>query len=230
MGQQDNLAKERIGRTEVDSLMGEKTLKEIHEDVPPDFYDSSRVNFIQRAWHPRRFQWITGLATPISGRMLDIGCDGATLTELIAKKIDASQVVGIDIARESVQYSKEKRPDFQLAVAHAEQLPFADATFDMIFCSEVLEHVDHPEWLLGELKRCLRPHGYCIVEVPTETWLWKAAWYVWTRIGPGRAWKHAHVVDFRGNLLDRLLKEAGFSVKKQSVFMGMLLAYVITPA
>jgi len=229
MGQQDNLAEESIGRTGVESLMGEKTLKEIHEEVPPDFYDRSRVNFIQRLWHPRRFKWIAGLATPVSGRMLDIGCDGATLTEIVARKTGAGEVVGIDIAHQSVEYSKNKRPDFQLAVAHAEQLPFRDATFDMVFCSEVLEHVDHPEKMLGEIKRCLKEAGYAIVEVPTETWFFKAVWYVWTRVGPGKAWHHAHVVDFKGDLLDRLVKEAGFRVKNQSVFMGMLRAYVITP-
>ncbi len=210
--------------------MVEKTLKEIHDEVPPDFYDHSRVNFIQRLWHPRRFKWISGLATPVSGRMLDIGCNGVTLTEIVARKTGAKEVVGIDIAHESVEYSKNKRPDFQLAVAHAEQLPFRDATFEMVFCSEVLEHIDHPEKMLAEIKRCLNEAGYAIVEVPTETWFWKSAWFLWTRIGPGRAWKHAHVVDFRGNLLDRLLKEAGFRVKKQSVFMGMLVAYVIAPA
>jgi len=160
---------------------------------------------------------------------LDIGCDGATLTEIVAEKCKPTEVVGIDLAQESVAYSKKKRPDFQLAVAHAEQLPFGDATFDMVFCSEVLEHVDRPERTLAEIKRCLAGAGYAIIEVPTETWLWKAAWSIWTRIGPGRAWRHAHVVDFSGDLLERLVKEAGFKMSKRSTFMGMLRAFVITP-
>ena len=224
LGYETNLEKE------AGSAVTTKTLKEIHEEVPPDFYDRSRVNIIQRIWHPRRFKWISGLAKPVSGRMLDIGCDGATLTEIVAEKCKPTEVVGIDLAQESVAYSKKKRPDFQLAVAHAEQLPFGDATFDMVFCSEVLEHVDRPEKMLAEIRRCLKRDGYAIVEVPTETWFFKAIWLVWTRFGPGKAWHHAHVVDFKGDLLERIVKEAGFRIRRRSVFMGMLRAFVITPA
>ena len=215
---------------EPNSAVTTKTLKEIHEEVPPDFYDRSRVNIIQRIWHPRRFKWISGLATPVSGRMLDVGCDGATLTEVVAERCKPSEVIGIDIAHESVAYSKKKSPDFEFAVAHAEQLPFAEATFDMIFCSEVLEHIDHPEKMLGEVRRCLKQGACAIVEVPTETWFFKAVWSIWTRIGPGKAWHHAHVVDFKGDLLERIVKEAGFKIRRRSVFMGMLRAFVITPA
>src|SRR5213594_3567449 len=97
-----------------------------------------------------------------------------TLKEIVAEKCKPTEVIGIDLAQESVAYSKKKRPDFQLAVAHAEQLPFGEATFDMVFCSEVLEHVDRPEKMLAEIRRCLKRDGYAIVEVPTETWFFKA--------------------------------------------------------
>ena len=211
--------------------MDTKTLKETHEDVPPNFYDNAvKTNLFQRIWHARRFRWISGLVSEVDGKILDIGCDGATLTEVIAKKSGIKDIIGIDISRDSVVYSKRKHPEFQLAVGHAEELPFRDVTFDMIFCSEVLEHVEHPEKLLSEIKRCLKPDGYCIVEVPTESFFFKAAWALWTRLGPGRAWRHAHAVDFRGDLLDRLLKAAEFRVIHESVFLGMLYAVKIAPA
>ncbi len=210
--------------------MGTKTLKETHEEVPPNFYDNAvKTNLIQRIWHARRYRWISGLVSEVDGRILDVGCDGATLTEIIAEKSRTEEYVsGIDISRDSVVYSKRKHPEFQLAVGHAEELPFRDYTFDMIFCSEVLEHVEHPEKLLAEIKRCLKADGYCIVEVPTESLIFKAAWALWTRLGPGRAWRHAHAVDFRGDLLDRLLKAEGFRVIRESVFLGMLRAVKIT--
>ena len=209
--------------------MDTKTLKETHEDVPPDFYDRAlKTNLIQRVWHTRRIAWISGLVSEVDGRILDVGCDGATLTAIVAKKSAAEDVIGIDISKESVVYSKRKHPEFQLAVGNAEELPFQDATFDMVFCSEVLEHVEHPEKLLAEIKRCLKADGHCIVEVPTESILFKATWALWTRLGPGRAWRHAHAVDFRGDLLDRLLKAEGFRVIRESVFLGMLRAVKIT--
>ncbi len=210
--------------------METRTLKEIHEDVPPDFYDTSmKVNLVQRVWHKRRFRWITKLVSEMDGRVLDVGCDGGNLTEIVAAKTGAREVVGIDISHETVAYSKTKLPQYDFAVGHAEELPFRDAAFDMIFCSEVLEHVDHPDKLLAEMKRCLKKDGYCIVEVPTENWVFKTIWFFWTRFGRGRAWHHAHVVDFRGDLLHRLVKDAGFRVDRESVFLGMLRAAKIRP-
>lgn len=209
--------------------MHANTLKKTHEDVPPNFYDNAlETNLIQRVWHTMRFRWIARLVSKVNGRILDIGCDGATLTEIVAAKSGTQDAVGIDISKDAVAYAKDKHPEYHLAVGHAEELPFRDGTFDMIFCSEVLEHVEQPARLLSEIKRCLKKDGYCVVEVPTETLLFKAIWSLWTRVGPGRSWRHAHVADFRGNLLDRLLKAAGFQVLQKSVFLGMLRAVKIS--
>jgi ubiquinone/menaquinone biosynthesis C-methylase UbiE len=209
-----------------------KTLKEAHEDVPPDFYDTSiKANLIQRVWHGRRLRRLSGLVSEVDGRMLDIGCDGATITEILAEKAGVSEVVGIDISEKAVAYSKRKRPGFQLAVGHGEELPFREATFDMIICSEVLEHVDHPDKLLSEINRCLKKGGYSLVMVPRETPAFKLLWFLWTHFGKGRVWRHAHVQDFGGELLDRVVEEAGFRIVQDTVFMlGMLRAIKIAAA
>lgn len=198
--------------------MGAPTLKQTHEDVPPDFYDTAlRTNLIQRLWHRRRLQRISGLISKTNGRILDIGCDGVTLTEVVAAKAGAREVVGIDISKTAVAYSKRKRPEFHLAIGNGEELPFHEAAFDVIVCLEVLEHVEHPEKLLSEMKRCLKTDGYGLVVVPTETPLFRLLWFLWTRLGRGRVWRHAHIQDFPGDVLDRLLKEAGFRVRKSVV-------------
>ncbi len=208
------------------------TLKETHEDVPPDFYDAAlRTNLIQRVWHRRRLQCISGLISKTNGRVLDIGCDGVTLTEAVAAKAGTKEVVGIDISEGAVTYSKRKHPEFHLAVGHGEELPFRGAAFDMIICLEVLEHVEHPDKLLSEMKRCLKKAGYGLVVVPTETPLFRLLWFLWTRFGKGKVWRHAHVQDFPGGVLKSLVKEAGFQVVGDSVFMlGMLRAMKIVPA
>jgi 2-polyprenyl-6-hydroxyphenyl methylase/3-demethylubiquinone-9 3-methyltransferase len=212
--------------------MGAQTSRASHEDVPPDFYDSAlRTNLIQRLWHKRRLQRIAALISKTNGRILDIGCDGITLTEAVAARAAAKEVVGIDILGKAVAYSKRKRPDFHLAIGHGEQLPFREAAFDVIVCLEVLEHVEHPDKLLSEMKRCLKMDGYALLMVPTETPLFRLLWFLWTRLGKGRVWRHAHVQEFRGELLDRLVSEAGFRVVENSVFMlGMLRAIKISSA
>jgi len=101
----------------------------------------------------------------------------------------------------------------------------------MIVCFEVLEHVQHPDKPLSEMKRCLKKDGYGLIVVPTETPLFKLLWFMWTRFGKGRVWCHAHVQDFPGEVLDRFVKEAGFRVIEDSVFMlGMLRAMKFAPA
>lgn len=51
-------------------------------------------------------------------------------------------------------------------VAPLDRLPVADASFDAILCTEVLEHLDRPEESLRELCRVLRPEGRLFLSVP----------------------------------------------------------------
>jgi len=207
-------------------------LKEIHEDVPPDFYDTSvKNNLIQRYWHGRRFQEVAKLATKVNGTLLDVGCDGGTLTEKVAARARPERVVGLDISAKSLAYTITKRPQFDLIVGDAEELPFPDSTFEAIFCSEVMEHLVSPEKMLSEVKRCLTPTGYAVVMVPAETKLFKVLWFFWTKFGKGKVWDHAHVQDFGGRALDKIVGRAGFRVIKDKRFLGgMVRALKVVPA
>lgn len=53
-----------------------------------------------------------------------------------------------------------------------ERLPFPDACFDRVLCTEVLEHVPHPERAAAELVRVLKPDGVLAVSVPTPVTEW----------------------------------------------------------
>lgn len=48
------------------------------------------------------------------------------------------------------------------------QLPFADASFDIIYCSNVLEHIPDDRKAMSELFRVLAPAGLCIIQVPIK--------------------------------------------------------------
>jgi SAM-dependent methyltransferase len=52
-------------------------------------------------------------------------------------------------------------------------IPFPDASFDVVFSSNVLEHVPHLPELSRDIRRVLRPDGYCVHVMPTPAWrLW----------------------------------------------------------
>jgi SAM-dependent methyltransferase len=211
---------------------GQRSLKDIHEDVPPDYYDTSlKTNLIQRLYHNRRFNGICELVSRTPGAILDVGCDGGTLLERIADAASPSRVVALDLAADSVAYTVGKRADFDGLVGDGEGLPFRDGAFDAIFCSEVLEHVERPDRLFAEFKRCMSPGGYGVVAVPRETPLFKFIWFFWTRLGKGKVWRHAHVQEFSLDSLDDLITGAGFrKVEDKLLLLGMVRAVKIAPA
>lgn len=210
----------------------ERTLKDVHDDVPPDYYDTSiKNNVIQRIYHTRRFREICSLASPAGGAILDVGCDGGTLLREIASAVQPGNVVGVDFSADAISYTKSQSPDFNVLIGDGERLPFRDSSFDAVFCTEVLEHVEQPQKLLGEMKRCLKDGGYGVIAVPQETLFFKFVWFFWTRFGKGKVWRHAHVQDFKGEDLGRLAEECGFRVEKEKTFLlGMIRACRITPA
>ena len=207
-------------------------LKEVHDDVPPDYYDTSiKTNLIQRLYHGRRFSALCELATQTDGRLLDVGCDGGSLLEHFADKAKPSMVVALDLSAEAVRYTMSKRPDFSGLVADGEALPLRSAAFEVILCSEAMEHVERPDRLFQEIKRCLAPGGYAVVAVPNENLLYKTLWFLWTRFGKGKVWRHAHVQEFTPASLDHLIKQSGFRKLKDSYFlMRMIRAVKIAPA
>lgn len=102
-------------------------------------------------------------AVPAGGRVLDVGCGSALVADLLADL--PLRYVGTDLAHHHLVYAlgKQRPSDPRLsrsvAAAAAEQLPFADASFDVVVMSEVIEHLVRPELAVREVARVLRPGG-----------------------------------------------------------------------
>src|SRR5205085_1504930 len=106
-------------------------------------------------------------ACPDGGYVLDVGCGSALVADRIAGR-DATYV-GVDYGGHHITYAREKH-----AVAHealrtefarcdAESLPFADAAFDVVVFSEVIEHLMRPERAVWEIARVLKPGGVLVM-------------------------------------------------------------------
>lgn len=199
-----------------------KTLLERHEDVPSDHYDLGiKNNLFQKYWHGRRFLEVDKFITPVSGKVLDIGCHGGLFTERIIKKISSKKIYGIDISSEAIEGAKKRIPVGHFKVANAQQLPFADNSIDVVICLEVIEHVDNPRKVLSEIKRVLKKEGYGIILVPTDNLLFKLTWFLWTL--KYRVWRHTHVQSFTQDKLEVLIKAADMGVVRSKSFnLGML--------
>ena len=105
-----------------------------------------------------------------SDKVLDIGC-GDGIFSIEPAKIGYS-VVGVDLNVKSVNYAKyfSKRSEVKIdfLVDDASHLPFANESFDIILCSEVLEHIKDDEGAIREIERVLKQNGLLILTVPSD--------------------------------------------------------------
>jgi SAM-dependent methyltransferase len=100
---------------------------------------------------------VGALAGSLTGDVLDVGCGSKPYRDLVP----AARYVGLDV--DSPFTRKVGVAD---VFYDGKIFPMADASFDGVICSEVLEHVFTPEVFLGEIHRVLRPGGPLLLTVP----------------------------------------------------------------
>jgi 2-polyprenyl-6-hydroxyphenyl methylase / 3-demethylubiquinone-9 3-methyltransferase len=118
------------------------------------------------ALNPLRLQYIERVA-PLAGRaVLDVGCGGGILSEAMARR-DA-RVLGIDLAPALLEVAELHAAEAQVRVEYrstaAEDLAAErPASFDVVTCMEMLEHVPDPAATLRALAQLVKPGGDVIV-------------------------------------------------------------------
>ncbi|MDP3057629.1 MAG: class I SAM-dependent methyltransferase [bacterium] len=103
-----------------------------------------------------------------NGKFLDIGCG----TGLITRHLPPGST-GLDINPRNLEKAKKYAPQINFVEGDAEKTKFPNETFDLIVCTEVLEHFLDPSKTLREIKRILKPEGIFIGSVPSKGLLWK---------------------------------------------------------
>jgi SAM-dependent methyltransferase len=113
-----------------------------------------------------RMQTVLELAGQSAGEALDAGMGPGRL--LVALERRGWRVSGVDVSGEMLALARSRLPDAaeRLLRAPIEVLPFADASFDLVVATGVLEYADDLETALAEIARTLRPRGRAIVSLP----------------------------------------------------------------
>jgi ubiquinone/menaquinone biosynthesis C-methylase UbiE len=99
-------------------------------------------------------------------RVLDLGCGEGDFAAA-AVQAGAAEAVGVDVAAEAIRRARARHPDLRFERVD-DTLPENDAGFDLIWCSEVLEHVLDTARLLSEARRVLRTGGTLLVTTPAH--------------------------------------------------------------
>ena len=101
-------------------------------------------------------------------RVLDVGCGRGFYLQALTSFSFISQIHGIDINKDYLRVAKEHGTDKRIKIQQGSiyELPYPDSYFDMIICSEVMEHLDDEKKGLQELRRILKKDGILLVTVP----------------------------------------------------------------
>ena len=113
--------------------------------------------------NPLRLEWIDGIAQLAAKRVLDVGCGGGILTESMAFK--GARVLGIDLADKSLKVARlhqlESGAKLEYECISAEDLAAREpASFDVVTCMEMLEHVPDPAAIVHACALLAKPGGH----------------------------------------------------------------------
>jgi len=156
---------------------------------------------------------LANLALPRAARVLDAGCgSGRTLLDLGRY----GQVSGIELHEAAAEVARGRGP-FDVRVGQIEELPWADHSFDLLTCLDVIEHLPDDVVALRELRRVSRPGAWLIVTVPAYPSLWST-----------HDIANHHFRRYRRGALRSAALAAGWQTERITSFNSLLLAPAAT--
>jgi demethylmenaquinone methyltransferase / 2-methoxy-6-polyprenyl-1,4-benzoquinol methylase len=169
-------------------LRGEPVARDVFTGLPARY---DRLAYLLSFGQDRRWRRaVTDHAAAAAPRLvLDVATGPAGVALAVAARTGAD-VVGVDLNEPMLRagLANVRRPGLpgrvRLTAGRADQLPFADATFDVVTFSYLLRYVDDPAATIAEMARCLRPGGTMAsleFNVPPQP-VWHGAWWCYTRL------------------------------------------------
>ena len=92
-------------------------------------------------------------------RVLDLGCGAGDSVEQFRSLNPGVRWLGVDLEA-SPEVAERTRTDADFRTFDGRSIPAEDASIDFVYCKQVLEHVEDPRTLLGDVARVLRPGGW----------------------------------------------------------------------
>jgi SAM-dependent methyltransferase len=169
--------------------------------------------------HEERHWWYRGrlrivrhevgrLNLPDGARILDAGCGSGRMLDELSQ---FGEVAGVDLSPSAVAAARA-RGHTSVWRARVEELPFADASFDLVTCLDVIEHTPDDVRAMRELFRVTRPGGRLLVTAPAYQSLWSA-----------HDERNEHYRRYRRRSLRDVAARAGWQLVRDTHFNALLL-------
>jgi 2-polyprenyl-6-hydroxyphenyl methylase/3-demethylubiquinone-9 3-methyltransferase len=151
---------------------------EIYNQMAHTWWDENSVlHLLRTALNPARFGYFRDILTsrlkldPRGQRALDVGCGGGLLAEDFAQL--GCHVTGIDPSAPSIETARAHAQQMGLSIEYhvgaGESLPFDDESFDIVYCCDVLEHVNDLDKVVAESARVLKADGVYFYDTINRT-------------------------------------------------------------
>lgn len=126
-------------------------------------------NWLVRFAHQNRLKHITkSIPKKDNQKILDAGCGEGHLLEYIRAANPSHALFGYDITDVAIESAKKRCPEARIQHINLVKIDSPNESFDVIICTEVLEHIYEYREVLGGLLRILRKGGVLIVTFPNE--------------------------------------------------------------
>jgi SAM-dependent methyltransferase len=130
-------------------------------DVTAEAY----ARFMGRYADPLADQFVELAGVRAGQRALDVGCGPGSLTSRLAERLGAESVSAIDPSPSFVSATHDRLPGVDVQQGVAEELPFADASYDVVLAQLVVHFMQDPVRGLGEMGRVAGPGGVVAASV-----------------------------------------------------------------
>jgi SAM-dependent methyltransferase len=145
-------------------------------------------------------------------RVLDVGCSTGYLARRLRER--GAAIVGIELDENAAREARDVCEEVLVGDVETMDLPFADGSFDVVLCGDLIEHLRDPKHVLERLRPLLKPGGRVVLTTPNV-----ANWAMRLGLLAGR-WRYTdrgildrtHTHLFTRKTLEETLADAGYEI------------------